>query len=103
MKESNADKFLRILMRRMKHNKFDGVLLECNMMWLMENVYPNFAMFLKKLYEALKKDNRVLILTILPYSESMINQLTKNRFEYVTKYCDYVNIMTYDYFSYTKE
>lgn len=90
-------------MRRLKYNKFDGLVLECNHVWLMDNLYANFAIFAKKLYETLKKEKMSLVLTIFPYSESFVNQLSKKRFEYMAKYTDYFSVMTYDYVSYLKQ
>ena len=78
-------------------------MLECNHIWLIETVYPDFAIMLRKLSEALKKDKKMLVLTIFPYSESFINYLSKIRFEYVSKYTDYFSVMTYDYIQYVKQ
>lgn len=58
---------------------------------------------IRKLYEALKKEKMSLVVTIFPYSESFSNSLNKMRFEYLSKYVDYFNVMTYDYLSYTKQ
>lgn len=57
----------------------------------------------KKLYDTIKKDKMSLILTIFPYSESFINNLSKNRLEYLSKYVDFFSVMTYDYLSYQKQ
>jgi GH18 family chitinase len=76
------------------------MVLECNQLFVSEENYSNFAIMMKKLYEALKKEKMSLVLVLLPYSESIMNILTKNRFEYLTKYVDYFNVMTYDYVSY---
>lgn len=103
LKEENSNQFLRILMRRLKYNKFDGIVLECNHVWLLEEVYADFAIFVKKLYETLKKEKMNLILTIFPYTESFVNQINKKRFEYLAKYADFFSVMTYDYVSYLKQ
>jgi hypothetical protein len=42
------------------------MVLECNHIWLLDNVYANFAIFQKKLYEALKKEKMILVQTIFP-------------------------------------
>lgn len=43
------------------------------------------------------------IVTIFPYSESLVNYLSRPRFEYVAKYVDYFNVMTYDYVTHVKK
>ena len=78
------------------------MVLECNHLWLVENIYGDFATMLKKLYEALQKEKMTLILTIFPYSENFVNILTKKRFEYLAKYADFFSVMTYDYVQYRK-
>jgi len=100
LEAKNAEQFIKILMRRLNYNNFDGLVLECNMFWVLEKAYSDFAIFLKNLYETLKKSNKMLILTIFPYTNIFLNQLTKIRFEYASKYVDYFNIMTYDYYTY---
>jgi GH18 family chitinase len=76
------------------------MVLECTSLFVSEETYSNFALLIKKLYETLKKEKMSLVLVLLPYSENIMNILTKNRFEYLSKYVDYFNIMTYDYVSY---
>jgi GH18 family chitinase len=76
------------------------MVLECNHLFVSEENYSNFAIMVKKLYEAFKKEKMSLVLLLLPYSENIMNILTKNRFEYLSKYVDYFNVMTYDYVSY---
>jgi GH18 family chitinase len=90
-------------MRRLNFHSFDGIVLECNMFWLIDSIYPNFEIFLKNLYENLKKTDKMLILSVFPYSEVFVNILTKARFEEASKYVDYFNIMTYDYYTYQSE
>ncbi len=102
VKEENVEQFIKILMRRIKYNKFDGVVLECPQLWLMEDQYPSFALMIKKLYETLKKQKKDLITFIYPYSEQIKNVLNLKRFEYLSKYVDYFNIYTYDYVSFQK-
>ena len=70
---------------------------------MLENAYADFAIMLKKLYEAVKKENMTLVLTIFPYADSFKNSLSKIRFEYVSKYTDYFSVMTYDYIQYQKD
>ncbi len=70
---------------------------------MLENAYADFAIMLKKLYEAIKKENMILVLTIFPYADSFKNVLSKIRFEYVSKYTDYFSVMTYDYIQYQKD
>ena len=65
-------------------------------------MYAGFVSLLRKLYENLQKEKMTLILTTFPYTEAFINHLSKIKFEYITKYTDYINIMTYDYISYNK-
>ena len=103
MQEENAEKFVKILMRRLNFHKFDGIVFECTMSWLIDDIYPNFEIFLKNLYETLKKSDKSLILSVYPYSEVFVNQLTKARFEEASKYVDYFSIMTYDYYTYQSE
>jgi hypothetical protein len=103
LEEKNAEHFIKILMRRLNYNNFDGLVLECNLVWMLEKTYPDFAIFLKNLYETLKKSNKSLVLTIFPYSDTFLNQLTKTRFEYAAKYVDYFNLMTYDYYTYREQ
>jgi hypothetical protein len=78
------------------------MVLECNHVWIMENIYADFAIMLKKLSEALRKEKMTFIITIFPYSESFVNYLSKMRFEYLAKYVDYFSVMTYDYMQYLK-
>lgn len=79
------------------------MVLECNHIWLLDNVYANFALMQKKLYEAIKKEKMILVQTIFPHSESFENHLTKIRFEYISKYTDFFSVMTYDYIQYLKQ
>jgi GH18 family chitinase len=92
--------FFKLLCENTRYNKFNGMVLECTSLLVSEETYSNFALMMKKLYEALKKEKMSLVLVLLPYSENIINILTKNRFEYLSKYVDYFNVMTYDYVSY---
>jgi GH18 family chitinase len=102
LKEKGIEQFLKVLIRRVKFNKLDGIVFECNQIWLMEDLYANFTNLLKKMYEGLKELKKTLIITALPHSESVKTHLTKLRFEYILKYTDYINIMAYDHFSYYK-
>jgi spore germination protein YaaH len=100
LKEENVEHFLKILLRRLKYNKFDGMVLECNHLWMMEDIYAQYSNLIKRISEMLKKENKMFILVIYPYAESFINTLNKARFEYLSRYVDYFSVMSYDYISY---
>jgi hypothetical protein len=76
--------------------------MECNHIWVLEKAYDDFAIMIKKFYEALKKEKFTLVMTVFPHSEAFVNQLSKIRFEYLSKYVDYFSVMTYDYLNYQK-
>ena len=100
--EENSKKFIKILMRRIKHNKFDGIVLDCIQLWMGEESYLSFEKFLPKLSEELHKSKLNIVITLFPYSEHVKNEVDKNRFEFLAKHIDYFNIMTYDYLQYHK-
>lgn len=102
LKPENSNHFIKILMRRLKYNKFDGMVLECNQLWIIEETYTHYAMLIKNLHDTLKAAKMKLVLTLFPYSESFINNVNRQRFEYLTNHSDYLNIMAYDYMSYIK-
>ena len=85
-----------------RYNKLDGLVFECLSIWLIDEIYANFTNFLRKLYDALKKENMYLINVLFPYSNHLGNIITKIRFEYIYKYTDYFSLMTYDYYQYMK-
>ena len=90
-------------MRRLKYNKFDGLVLECNQVWLIDKYFPNFTEFARKLSEELRKENMLFVTTIFPFTENISNYLSKQRYEYLNRYVDYFNIMTYDYITHLSE
>jgi len=102
-KADNTIQFLKVLMRRLKYNKFNGIVLECNQVWLIDKFFPNFTEFARKLSEELKKENMLFISVIFPYSDNIQNFLSKQRFEYLSRYVDYFNMMTYDYVTHLSE
>lgn len=101
----NIDQTFKVLLKiniYFRHNKFDGMIFSCNLIWQFENLYTLFQTFIQKLYEAIKKENMSLILTILPYTENFINQLSRSKFQEISQYTDYFNIMTSDYVRYNE-
>ena len=102
-KPQNTIQFIKVLMRRLKFNKFDGIVLDCNQVWLIDKYFPNFTEFAGKLSEELHKEKMLFVATIFPYSENISNYLSKQRFEYLNRYIDYFNIMTYDYITHLNE
>lgn len=100
--EENSKKFIKILLRRIKHNKFDGAVFDCIHIWMGEEVYIAFAKFIPLLSQAFKENHLSLVVTLFPYAEQLKNAINKNRFEFLAKYIDYFNIMTYDYIQYHK-
>jgi spore germination protein YaaH len=102
-KTENTNQFLKILMRRLKYNRFNGIIFECNQVWLIDKYYANFSELARKISEELHKENMLFILPIFPYSETINNILSRQRFEYLSRYADYFNVMTYDYISHLGE
>ena len=100
--EKNTEKFLKILNRRLKYNNFDGITLDCIILWNNEKIYEYFINFLKKISEDLHNNNKIIIISLFPYTEGvqMNNIVNKKKFIELSKYIDYFNIMTYDYISY---
>jgi len=72
---------------------------------MIDSLYTKTADFFRELYEALKKENMLLVTVMFPYADSFQNIISRDRFKYIAKYTDYFNIMTYDYLQYanTKE
>jgi spore germination protein YaaH len=85
-----------------RYNKFDGMVLECNHLWMIEDLYARFSTLISRISDALKKEKMLLIVTLFPLSESVQSIMNKARFEYLSKYVDYFNIMSYDYISHAK-
>lgn len=102
-KNDNTEQFLKILMRRLKYNKFNGIVFECNQVWLIDKYFPNFTEFARKLSDELHKEKMSFITTVFPFSDNVANYLSRQRFEYLARYVDYYNIMTYDYVSHLNE
>jgi spore germination protein YaaH len=102
-KPDNTEQFIKVLMRRLKYSKFNGIVLECNQVWLIDKYFPNFTEFARKLSDELHKEKLTFITTMFPFSENIANYLSKQRFEYLARYVDYFNIMTYDYISHLNE
>lgn len=98
--EKNSDKTVNLIVKRLKLNKFEGLVLECTQFWFMEHLYPLYVTFQQKLYNELKKNEKKLIVVFFPLSETLQNIVSKARFDYLSRYLDYAFIMTYDYFSY---
>lgn len=103
--EKAINKFSRILLRRLKHNKFDGIILDCIQIWINNDVTNKFKAILPLLSANLKKENMKFIITAFPLTEgsSITNSLTKENFKEFAEYIDYFNIMTYDYMQYHRE
>jgi spore germination protein YaaH len=78
------------------------MVLECNHLWVMEDLYSRFSTLISKISEMLRKEKMTLIVTLFPLSESIQNVMNKARFEYLSKYVDYFNIMSYDYISHSR-
>ena len=99
---TTMNNFLKILSRRIKANKFDGVLFDCIQLWLDETVYNTFySNFLPALSQSLHNNNKELIFTLFPYSETITrNFVNSKHFSDLAQYIDYFNIMTYDYIQY---
>lgn len=65
----------------------------------MDDVYSLFENLIMSLSLKLKQDNKILILPLFPYSENSLNYVSRKRFEKLSNFVDYFNIMTYDYIS----
>ena len=102
-KQDNTEQFIKVLMRRMKYNRFNGLVFECNQVWLIDKYFPNFTEFARKLSDELHKEKMLFLTVIFPFSENLSNYLSKQRFEYLARYVDYFNMMTYDYISHLNE
>lgn len=102
-KNDNTEQFIKVLMRRLKYNRFNGIVFECNQVWLIDKYFPNFTEFARKLSEELHKEKMLFLTTIFPFTENVGNYLSKQRFEYLSRYVDYYNLMTYDYVSHLNE
>lgn len=98
--EKNSDKTVNLIVKRLKLNKFEGLVLECTQFWFIEHLYPLYVTFQQKLFTELQKNNKKLIVVFFPISETLQNIVSKPRFDYLSRYLDYAFIMTYDYFSY---
>lgn len=96
------DQFLKILLRRMKYNKFDGIVIDCNNIWLTEDSYVALAKAIPDLHAALSSIGSKLIFTLFPFTDTLNVAMNQKRFEFIAKYVDYFNIMTYDYLQYNK-
>ena len=102
-KGDNTEQFIKVLMRRLKYNRFNGIVFECNQVWLIDKYFPNFTEFARKLSEELHKEKMLFLTVIFPISENISNYLSKQRFEFLSRYVDYFSIMTYDYLSHLNE
>lgn len=96
------NQFLKILLRRLKYNKFDGIVIDCNNIWLAEDSYVALAKAIPDLYQALSSIGMKVIFTLFPYTDTLSVVVNQKRFEFLAKYVDYFNIMTYDYLQYHK-
>lgn len=79
------------------------MVLECGYVFVNDNLYPNFVKLIQKLSEDLKKEKMLLTLVLFPFSENIPNVVSHQKFEFLTRYVDYFNIMTYDYISHLDE
>jgi hypothetical protein len=100
LKEENVEQFWKILLRRINHNKIDGIVLECNTLWMVKDLYPQWAKLIETLGTRLREKNKLFILVVYPYAEAFSNVLDKAKFEYLSRSVDYFSIMSYDYISY---
>jgi spore germination protein YaaH len=98
--EKNADKLVKAILKRVKMSKFDGVNLDCTQFWFSEDMYPLYVTFQQKLFAELNKLKKKLIITLFPYSESMQNIINRPRFDYLSRYSDFIMVMSYDYIQY---
>lgn len=98
--EKNHNKLIKGLIKRTKFSKFDGINLDCTQFWVSEDLYPLYVTFQQKLHNELNKLKKNLIITLFPYSETMVNIITKPRVEYLSRYTDYIVLMTYDYLNF---
>ena len=101
-----ADQFIKVLERRIKYNKFDGYVFDCMQIWFNKDLLDKFVNnFLPKIYQALNKLNKILILTIIPKNLMDIPNsfsIDKKTFKLISNYVHYFNIMTYDYHQYQR-
>jgi len=98
--EQHSDKLIKNIIKRVKFSKFNGVNLDCTQFWFFEDIYPLYVVFQTKLFNELKKLKMKLIITMFPYSESLNSVVSVAKFEYLSRYCDYIVLMTYDYIHY---
>ena len=97
--QKSVDQFIKVLERRIKYNKFDGYVFDCIYLWFNENLLNQFTnQLLPKMGKLMKKLNKTLIMTIVPYFPQ--NVINKETFKKIATYVDYFNIMTYDYGQY---
>ncbi len=102
LNETNSERLIKNIIKRLKASKFDGIILECTQLFIIEELYSLYSLFQTKLYKALKSNQKKLLVTFMPYSENLISTVNKKRFEYLNKYMDYSILMTYDYLQYMK-
>ena len=93
----NSDRFIRILLRRIQHNRLDGILLEMNFAFLHDKFYENFLAFVARLSEALKSESKQLIITLYPKIKGSRVKINKTRLTELSPYVDYFFLMTYNY------
>jgi GH18 family chitinase len=106
LKGENMDHFIKILMRFVKSKKLDGLVLECNHLWMIEDLYSQYSMLIEKISKELRKEKEkvgkdlTFIVVAYPYADSFANILNKTRFQYISQHVDFFSIMSYDYVSY---
>ena len=90
--EKGTEKFLKILNRRLQYNNFDGITLDCIILWNNEKVYEYFINFLKKISNNLHNNNKIIIISLFPYTEGVEikNIINKEKFIELSEYIDYL-------------
>jgi GH18 family chitinase len=91
---------LKVLLRRITHNKIDGIVLECNHLWMMKDIYPQWAKLVETVGTRIREKNKLFVLVLYPYADTFTNVLDRAKFEYLARYVDFFSIMSYDYISY---
>ena len=100
-----SSQFVKVLERRLKYNNFDGYVFDCINIWYDQTLFNQFINnLLPKIHESMKKLKKKLIISIIPkFHKKVGGFLNKEIFKRISKYVDYINIMTYDYHQYAED